>query len=133
MPAEAISVVFLVRLLHGTITVFFLSCIGCIYYSAVTGRPNRLLLPAIAAVAAEGAIVLTNGGKCPMGRVHHRYGDDRDFFELFVPYRYSRHAVPVLGGVTALGIFVALARVALGREGDGDHAGHHQQRAPDAR
>lgn len=110
MGPDAGVVVLLVRLLHGAITAFFLACIGTIYYSAVTGRRSRYLYPAIAAVAIEGAIVLANGGKCPLGGVHKRYGDDRDFFELFMPKRLSQHAVPYLGGLTVAGIGVALWR-----------------------
>lgn len=107
---DPMAVVFLVRLLHGTITAFFLFCIGCIYYSAITGQRTRLLLPAIAAVSAEGVIVLANDGKCPLGRVHNRYGDEREFFELFMPRRFSQHAVPLLGAITVAGVAVALLR-----------------------
>ena len=108
MTHDPSAVVTLVRLLHGAISAFFIACIGCVYYSAVTGRRNRYLFPAIAAVAGEGAVVLANGGKCPLGGAHRRYGDDRDFFELFLPYRLSRHAVPFLGAVTVIGIVLAL-------------------------
>jgi hypothetical protein len=101
-------VVFLIRLLHGVISAFFIACIAIVFRAAVTGRRDRLLYPAIAALILEGAIVFTNGGNCPLGRVHHQYGDDRDFFELFMPKRLSRHAVPVLTAVTVLGIVLAL-------------------------
>jgi hypothetical protein len=100
--------VVLIRLLHGSISLFFIACMGCVFYAAFSRRRPRLLYPAIAALTAEGAVVLANGGKCPLGRVHHRYGDDRDFFELFMPHRFSRHAVPVLTAVTAIGIVLAL-------------------------
>jgi hypothetical protein len=103
-------VVLLVRLFHGAITAFFLSCITCVYYSALTGKRNPLLVPAVAALVAEGAIVAANDGKCPLGTVHHRYGDDRDFFELFIPYSLSRHAVPILGTIAGVGIVVSLVR-----------------------
>jgi cbb3-type cytochrome oxidase subunit 3 len=100
--------VMLVRLLHGAISGFFIACIAIVYYSGVTGRRSRLLYPAIAALAVEGAIVLGNNGKCPLGRVHNRYGDDREFFELFMPRRLSRHAVPALTVVTVVGVAWAL-------------------------
>lgn len=104
------AVVLLVRLLHAAITAFFVTCIGCVYYSALTGRRNRYLLPAIGALIVEGAVVYTNGGKCPLGRVHNRYGDEREFFELFMPRRFSQHAVPVLGALAGAGAVVALLR-----------------------
>lgn len=102
--------VLLVRLLHGSITVFFLWCIGYIYYAAFTRRRGPLLEVVIGAVVVEGAVVGLNGGECPLGGVHRRYGDERTFFELFVPKRYARHAVPFFAAVTVLGILLALAR-----------------------
>jgi len=100
----------LVRLLHGALTAFFLTCIGYVYYAALRQRGRRLLYGAIGALTLEGAVFLSNGGDCPLGAVHRRYGDNRDFFELFMPRRFSRRAVPVLGVVAITGVILALAR-----------------------
>lgn len=102
--------VFLVRLMHGGFTAFFTSCIVYVYYAAVRRRRGQLLYGSIAALVVEGAVVAANGGDCPLGRVHRRYGDDRDFFELFMPKRFSKRAVPVLGAVTVAGAVLALTR-----------------------
>ncbi len=102
--------VLLIRLLHGALTAFFLTCIGYVYYAALRQRGGRLLFGAIGALTIEGAVFLSNGGDCPLGAVHRRYGDDRDFFELLMPRRFSKRAVPVLGVVTITGVILALAR-----------------------
>ena len=102
--------VLLVRLLHGSITVFFTRCIVAIYYSALRRKRGALLYAATGALVVEGAVVMANGGDCPLGGIHRRYGDDRDFFELFMPRRLSKRAVPVLGTVAVCGIMLAFTR-----------------------
>ncbi|HEY5625207.1 MAG TPA: hypothetical protein VIT93_01830 [Dehalococcoidia bacterium] len=102
--------ILLVRLLHGALTAFFTACIGYVYYAALTRRSGRLLWGAIGALAVEGVVVVSNGGDCPLGAVHHRYGDERDFFELIMPRRLSRRAVPVLGVIAITGVILALVR-----------------------
>lgn len=102
--------VLLVRLLHGALTAFFLTCIGYVYFAALSRRSGLLLWGAIGALTLEGAVVITNNGDCPLGAVHRRYGDERDFFELLMPRRLSERAVPVLGVVAVTGVILALAR-----------------------
>ncbi|HEY5641093.1 MAG TPA: hypothetical protein VIW01_13685 [Dehalococcoidia bacterium] len=102
--------VLLVRLLHGALSAFFLTCIGYVYYAALRRRSGPFLYAAIGALTVEGVVVLTNGGDCPLGAVHRRYGDNRDFFELLMPRRLSKLAVPVLGTVAISGAVLALIR-----------------------
>lgn len=47
-------------------------------------------------------------GNCPMGRVQEEWGDPVPFFELVLPPRAAKAAVPVLAGV-ALAAIAALA------------------------
>ena len=100
----------LVRLVHGLISLFFLACIAYVYRAGIQRRRGPLVVAAIAALTVEGAVVGVNGGDCPLGGVHHRVGDDRTFFELFMPPRLAKAAVPVLGGVAAVGFLLVLAR-----------------------
>jgi hypothetical protein len=99
-----------VRAVHSLFTVFFLSCLGYVYYAALTRRRGPLLLGAAGALVIEGAVVAGNGGECPLGPVHRRYGDEKTFFELLLPPAAARAAVPVLAGVALAGIGLALAR-----------------------
>jgi cbb3-type cytochrome oxidase subunit 3 len=88
-----VTVILLIRFIHGLFTAFFLTCIGYVYYAALTGKRGRLLYGAVAALTVEGIIVMANGGDCPLGGIHRRHGDDRDFFELIMPKRLSKRAV----------------------------------------
>lgn len=99
-----------VRAVHTLLSVFFLSCLGYVYYAAVARRRGQLLWGAIGALIAEGTIVSANGGDCPLGPVHQRFGDDKTFFELFVPKAAAKRAVPFFAVVTLAGFAMLLLR-----------------------
>lgn len=94
---------------HAVIAVGFLAAIADVWASALTGRRGPLLHASVAALVAEGVVVAANGGTCPLGGLQDRMGDPVPLFELVLPPRAARLAVPVLGAVTAAGI-VELAR-----------------------
>ena len=105
------------RVVHGTITAFFVTCLYRLWRAAITGKRRREGWIAAALVSAEGAIVYANGGTCPMGPLHHRLGDDKAFFELIMPQRMARHAVPALGAFAAAGMAILAAREIRARSG----------------
>ena len=100
--------VFLVRTIHGFISLFFLICIAYIYYAGVTNRKGLLAYLAIASVLVEGVIVTLNRGDCPLAGIHRRYGDNLAFFELFLPKRAAKLAIPFLGLVSAIGFILVI-------------------------
>lgn len=100
--------ILLVRTLHGIITAFFLTCIGYIYYAGITNQVTLLTYLAIGAIILEGVVVSLNNGNCPLGPLHHRYGDEKAFFELFLSKPAAKRAVPVLGLVAAIGILLVI-------------------------
>lgn len=95
---------------HALIAACFLGAIAYIWFCALTGRRTPLLRVAIAALAAEGAAVAANRGDCPLGPLGDRIGDQRPLFELVLPPRAAKAAVPVLGSVAAAGVAVVAAR-----------------------
>ncbi len=96
----------LIRSIHGIITAYFFSCIVWIYYSAITGRPNAWAILAAVSIFIEGLVVVLNHGNCPLGKFHRRVGDQKTFFELFLPKPVAKRAVPFLGLVALFGIFL---------------------------
>jgi len=96
--------VLLIRTIHGLLSAFFLACIAFVYYAAIADVNSPLAFAAAGALVLEGAVVALNGGDCPLGGIHRRYGDEKAFFELLMPPKAAKLAVPVLGTVTALGI-----------------------------
>ncbi len=95
--------IYVIRTIHGMITVYFLSCMAWIYYSAITNRPDTWVYLAVASILMEGLVVLLNHGDCPLGKIHHRFGDQKAFFELFLPKPLAKQAVPFLGIVSIVG------------------------------
>jgi hypothetical protein len=96
----------LMRTIHGLISFYFVSCIVWIYYSAISNHPNTMAYIAAASLLLEGLVVLLNHGDCPLGAIHHRLGDDKAFFELFLPKLVAKKAVPFLGVIALIGILV---------------------------
>jgi len=100
--------ILLIRIFHGIITLFFLICIAYVYYSGIIDRLNFWSYLAMVALIVEGLIVSMNNGICPLGRLHNKYGDDKTFFELFLPRPIAKKAVPFLGFVATIGLLLLL-------------------------
>jgi hypothetical protein len=103
-------VVLLWRAGHGLIAAGFLTSIGYVWWCALRRRRGRFLRHAITALAGEAVLVGLNGGDCPLGPLGDRVGDEVPLFELVLPPRAAKAAVPVLGGVTAAGVALLAAR-----------------------
>jgi hypothetical protein len=104
------AVVIVSRVAHGLVSVLFLFCIAVVYAGAWRGTAGMLTLAAVGALLLEGLLVLLSRGNCPLGPLFRRLGDDTPFFELLLPPRAARLAVPVLAAVTALGIVILATR-----------------------
>jgi hypothetical protein len=99
---------------HAVIAVSFLFSIAYVWLCALTGRRGPLLHAAVAGLVAEGGLVAANHGDCPLGPLGDRVGDDVPLFELVLPPRAAKAAIPVLGTVAAAGIaLLATRRYAL--------------------
>ena len=98
------------RVAHGLVSAVFLVCIALVYVGAWRGEAGTITLVAVAALVTEGALVVLSGGNCPLGPALRRLGDDTPFFELLLPPRAAKLAIPVLAAVTTLGIVLLAAR-----------------------
>jgi hypothetical protein len=99
----------IVRIIHSFFAVTFLGGIAFLYYCILTGKPSPWLLPVTAVLLIEGVILLLNNGKCPLEPLHHKYGDDKGFFGMFLPERVLPYVLPVLFVVTIFA-FLLLVR-----------------------
>ncbi|MBJ7331624.1 MAG: hypothetical protein JHC95_17145 [Solirubrobacteraceae bacterium] len=97
----------LLRTTHALITLAFLAAIAHVWRCALTGRRDRALTIASAALIAEGACVAANGGDCPLGPLQARAGDPVPLFELVLSPTAARRAVPTLGLIAAIGIVLS--------------------------
>jgi hypothetical protein len=98
------------RVAHGVISLLFLSCIAVIYLGAWQGTANALTLAALAALCAEGALVVLSGGNCPLGPFWRALGDETPLFELLLPPRAAKLAFPILTAVSVLGAALLAVR-----------------------
>jgi hypothetical protein len=96
------------RAAHGAIAMAFLGAIAYIWWCALTGRRDRRLRLAVAALLAEGACVAANHGDCPLGPLQAGSGDPTPLFELVLSPTAARRAVPALGLITATGVMLLL-------------------------
>jgi hypothetical protein len=98
------------RIVHGLISLLFLSCMAAVYFGAWRGKADTVTLAALAALCVEGALVLLSGGDCPLGPILRKLGDEKPFFELVLPGRAAKLAIPILAAVTVLGAVLLAAR-----------------------
>ena len=81
-----------------------LASLGYVWGCALTGRRDRLLRAAVGLLGAEGAALIVGRGNCPLGPFQARLGDPVPLFELVLPPRAAKAAVPVLAAVAVAGI-----------------------------
>jgi hypothetical protein len=88
------------RLVHASIALVELTCLGHIWLCALTRRRSRLLAVSMAVLSAQAAGLVIGRGHCPIGPLQRRIGDPVPLFELVLPRRAAKAAVPVLAAVT---------------------------------
>jgi hypothetical protein len=96
------------RVFHATWSVAGLASLGYIWLCAVRRRRNRLLGASMAFLSIEGVGLIIGRGDCPMGHLQEQLGDPVPFFELVLPPRAAKAAVPILA-VAAIAGFLAVA------------------------
>ena len=96
------------RVFHAAWSVAGLASLGYIWACAATRRRDRRLWASIAFLTIEGGGLIVGGGDCPMGPFQDQLGDPVPFFELVLPPRAAKAAVPILAGASVAG-FVAVA------------------------
>ncbi|MEW5993788.1 MAG: hypothetical protein AB1744_05255 [Candidatus Zixiibacteriota bacterium] len=99
-----VGMIYLVRVFHTIVGLFFIGCIIYVYYCALTGRATREAYIAIGVLVFEGLIVFLSGRRCPLAFLHRRFGDERGFFDLFLPDPLVPFAYPTLAVVALFGI-----------------------------
>jgi hypothetical protein len=103
------------RSVHVAVAAIELAALGELWLRALTNRRDKLLWASIAVLAAEGVGLVVGRGDCPLGLLQDRVGDPVPLFALFLPPRAAKAVMPVLAGVTCLGVGVLAARSTTGR------------------
>ncbi len=98
------------RIAHLVWSVVSLASLGHIWECALARRRDRRLGASIAFLSLEGVALIVGRGDCPFGPLQTRLGDPMPLFELVLPPRAAKAAVPVLAGVTLAGVAFGLVR-----------------------
>jgi hypothetical protein len=98
------------RVVHAAWSAAQLSCLGYIWASAITGRRSPRLWASVAFLAVEGAALAVGRGNCPVGPMQAKWGDRVPFFELVLPPRAAKAAIPILTAVSLGGIAALILR-----------------------
>jgi hypothetical protein len=101
------------RIVHAVWSVAQLVALAELYRAVARRRRGPRVWASAAFLLLEGAGLLVGRGDCPMGRVQEDWGDPKPFFELLLPPRAAKAAVPILGVIAG----VALAGLAVRRPG----------------
>ncbi len=96
------------RVFHAAWSVAGLASLGYIWACAARRQRDRRLWASGAFLSIEGVGLIVGGGDCPMGPLQERLGDQVPFFELVLPPRAAKAAVPILAGASVAG-FIAVA------------------------
>lgn len=102
--------IYLVRFIHGLFTLYFIACMLYVYYCFFVNIENKLLYIAIISLLVEGLIIFLNKSECPLGIMHRKFGDALAFFELFLPKKIAKNAIPYFSVITILGFVLLFAR-----------------------
>lgn len=108
--------ILLLRIVHGLLALYFILCLLYLGYVALTGKVNdTLFIISIISLTLEGIVVFTlNSGDCPLIHIQRKIGDDKPFFELFLPPRLAMWAIPVFAAFGMVILLVILLRFVVG-------------------
>jgi len=98
------------RAVHAVWSVAQLGSLTYIVACVVQGRRDRTLWACVAFVLAEGIALIYGRGDCPVGERQAEWGDPVPFFELVLPPRAAKAAIPILAAVSLAAIAGLLVR-----------------------
>jgi len=98
------------RVAHAAFAVVSLSSLAYVWLSAVMRRRDRRLAASLAVLSFEAAALVVGRGNCPFGPLQAQLGDPVPLFELVLPPRAAKAAIPILTVVSVVGLLAAAAR-----------------------
>ncbi len=103
------------RVAHAAFSIVQLAALAYVWFCAVTRRRDRALTMSAAALLIEGAALVVGRGDCPFGPMQAKLGDPVPLFELVLPKRAAKAAIPALFVVAAGGLVGVLLRPPVDR------------------
>jgi len=100
----------LFRVAHVVWGAFNLAGLALIWRAVLLRRRDRYVALSVALLLAEGAALVVGRGNCPFGPLQARLGDPVPMFELVLPPRAAKAAIPILAGVSLAGMALTALR-----------------------
>lgn len=98
------------RLAHMAYGVVGMASFGYLWWCALARKRTKALGLVVGFLSLEGVALLVGRGDCPFGSFQRTLGDPVPMFELVLPPRAAKAAVPVLATGSIFGLVVALLR-----------------------
>lgn len=98
------------RIAHVAWGVVALSALTHIWASAIVQRRDAPVWASVAFLLVQGVALVIGRGDCPFGPFQRRLGDPIPMFELVLPPRAAKAAIPVLFVVSVAGIAALVVR-----------------------
>ena len=98
------------RIAHAAWGIVALNALAYIWTCAVTRRRDRYLRASMAFLLVQGLALSIGRGDCPCGPFQRELGDPVPMFELVLPPRAAKAAIPILFLVTVAGMAAVLLR-----------------------
>ena len=87
-----------------------MASLGYVWLSRPDRRRDRPLAASVTFLSLEGIALIVGRGNCPFGPLQKRLGDPVPLFELVLPPRAAKAAIPVLAVVSLAGLAAAAIR-----------------------
>ena len=105
----------LFRVAHVAWGAVALTGLAYIWTCAIVRRRDRYLWAAVVFLLVQGVFLVIGRGNCPFGPFQRRLGDPVPMFELVLPPRAAKAAIPVLLVVSVAGMVAAALRRPVSR------------------
>ncbi len=97
--------IFLWRIIHILIGSFFIGSLIYLYYAAYSGPIDWRVWFCLMAIIVEGLVLMIFKG-CPLTIIQNKIGDEKGFFDLFLPAKALSFVVPVFSFLTIVAIIL---------------------------
>ena len=102
---------FVIKLLHSIIWIFFVTVIFYIVYSGIANEISTLTWIAIGLVIGEGIVLLIFKMFCPLTIIARKYSDsDRANFDIFLPHWLAKYNKIIFTTIYLAGVIIVLLR-----------------------
>lgn len=102
------------RIAHLAWGALALAALAYLWTCAIVRRRDRYLWSSVTFLGVQGAALVIGRGDCPFGPFQRDLGDPVPMFELFLPPRAAKAAVPTLALVTIAGMTALVLRPSRG-------------------